>query len=127
MGKPSQPPAIKDTLARILTLLEVEPEKHKPMLVEIEQLVQIAAITILIEKIPADTRQHLSQKLASHPPSTQQEIMQDYFKTSGSTNQFIAAANQALQEIIPEYIIHLAQDTTTVQRQEIENLIQNLT
>lgn len=121
------PPSLKDFLVRFLAILNTNPANLDSMILEVEQLAHLATVTALLKKLPNSLRQTLNQKIAGQEPTKQTRLIAEQLTHTFSQDEYLTAANQTLQEIIPDYIARLAESATPKQRQEIENLIQNLT
>lgn len=117
------PHSLKDFLARFLAILNTDPAHLDSMILEVEQLVHLATMAALLKKLPDSLRQTLNQRIAGQEPAEQTRLIAEQLIHTFSQAEYLAAANQALQEIIPEYVARMNQSATAEQKQKIDQLL----
>lgn len=115
---------LKYFLGQVLTILNTDPAQQEKMLIELEQLIQLSAATHLISTLPEGDRQKLNSQLANQPQETHAQYIAEFLTRKFNRDQYLTAINQAVHEVIPEYVATLAQNATPEARDKINQLLQ---
>lgn len=115
--------SLQGFLVRILAILDTPPASREAMLLDVEQLLHLATMTVLLKKLPDPARQALNQTIAGKSPQAQAHLIAQQLTHTFSQDGYLAAANQALQEVIPEYLRQLTGSATPEQKQQVDQLV----